>query len=195
MKPIIMSTNEVRGILNGLKTMKRMPVKFGNGSNPSWTGYIPDGAVLYGSNNVPEAKSPIRPGDVLWVRETWGDYGGQTSHYIYRADYPLSAKGYWHEKEHINWCDFPKWESPVTMPREAVRLFLRVTDVRVERLKNIPEDDVVREGFCDEHSLKTDIVCPDGHRFRVAWDARNAKRGHGWDSNPFVWVISFERLE
>ena len=71
MKPIIMSTEDVLALLDGLKTMKRMPVKFGNGSNPSWTGYIPDGAVLYGSNNVPEAKSPIRPGDVLWVRETW----------------------------------------------------------------------------------------------------------------------------
>lgn len=82
-------------------------------------------------------------------------------------------------KKNISTGAISKWSHPSPCPGEAARLFLCVTDVRVERLKNIPEDDVVREGFCDEHSLKTDIVCPDGHRFR--WRGTPATPSAGTD--------------
>jgi hypothetical protein len=81
-----------------------------------------------------------------------------------------------------------RWRSPVTMPREAARLFLRVTDVRVERVQDIfssppgPNSQIAKEGFefgCD---------------FIAAWNNRYAKSGYGWSSNLWVWVIEFERI-
>ena len=71
MKPIVFNAQMVRAILEGRKTVTRRVVKFPRGWNPKFTGYIPDGAVLYGSNNIPAAKAPVQVGDVLWVRETW----------------------------------------------------------------------------------------------------------------------------
>lgn len=71
MKPILFNTDMVRAILDGRKTVTRRVVKFKPGQNPQWTGYIPDGQVLYGSNNIPASKSPYHPGDILYVRETW----------------------------------------------------------------------------------------------------------------------------
>ena len=216
MKPIIMSTEDVRGILDGRKAMARRVVK------PQPT-HWDDGERIYDKDSIvgPEfyapvrvdkngeqypgkevygiysddgeygCKAPCQPGDVLYVRETWGDYGGCTGYYVYRADYPHDAKGYWYEKEHINWCDLPDWHSPVTMPREASRLFLRVTDVRVERVQDISPEDCESEGY-----FEAEPVEPRPRSwFSAVWDARNAKRGYGWDSNPFVWVIEFERIE
>ena len=68
MKPILFNAQMVRAILEGRKTVTRRAVKFPRGWNPKFTGYIPDGAVLYGSNNIPAAKAPVQVGDVLWVR-------------------------------------------------------------------------------------------------------------------------------
>ena len=221
MKPIIMSTEDVRALLDGRKTMARQVIKFpGDYLVHRYDGPEDNGMHLFAWGHVMptlhvqvmgekqtdgvtfcdgyyEVKAPHRTGDVLWVRETWGDYGECTGYYVYRADYPHDAKGYWYEKEHLNGCDLPDWHSPVTMPREAARLFLRVTDVRVERVQDITVDDAGREGFEGFHHKNPmlgnlpEIVW----NFKNEWDARNAKRGHGWDSNPFVWVIEFERIE
>ena len=203
-KPIIMSTEDVRCIVNGVKTMKRIPIS----PQPEFSQiHLWNGTFVYNSinkkwcwkqrvspGNCDDVDcllqfAPFKVGDILYVREAWGDYDGRTSYYVYRADYPLSAKGYWHEKEHINWCDFPKWNSPVTMPREAVRLFLLVKGVRVERVQDISPEDCESEGY-----FEAEPVEPRPRSwFSAVWDARNAKRGHGWESNPFCWVISFER--
>ena len=85
------------------------------------------------------------------------------------------------------------------MPREAARLFLRVTDVRVERLQDISTSD------CEEEGLISDIDRFNGQmephhdwivgEFENLWNSINAKRGYGWDTSPWVWVISFERCE
>lgn len=226
-KPIIMSTEDVRCIVNGMKTMKRIPIS----PQPEFSQiHLWNGTFVYNSinkkwcwkqhvspDNCDEVDcllqfAPFKVGDILYVRETWGDYGGWTSNYVYRADYPLSAKGYWHEEEHVNWCDFPKWRSPVTMPREAARLFLRVTDVRVERVQEITDADAVREGVArglgfnnveclaggcyngdfDQSCALCDVPV---EGFRQLWNARNTKRGYGWDSNPWVWVIEFEECD
>ena len=71
-KPILFNTEMVKAILAGRKTQTRRVVKFKKGQNPKWTGYVPDGDVLYGSNNIPAAKALLRKDDVLWVRETRG---------------------------------------------------------------------------------------------------------------------------
>lgn len=176
MKPILFNTDMVRAILDGRKTVTRRVVKFKPGQNPQWTGYIPDGQVLYGSNNIPAAKAPYRAGDILYVRKTWTMLVGS---YLYRADQKTGMK-------HPG-----KWLPSIHMPKEAARLFLRVTDVRAERLQDIfkdppgPKNQVVREGFrygCD---------------FIATWQNTMSRKDwpvYGWNANPLVWVIEFERV-
>ncbi len=189
MKPMLFNTEMVRAILDGRKTVTRRPVKFKPGQNPAWSGYIPDGAVLYGSNNIPAAKAPYRPGDILWVRETWN--GDWCDHYIYKAD-GGSAKAAGYAAE-------PKWRPSIHMPKEAARLFLRVTGVRVERLKDITPEQIDAEG-CKElaYSATTGELLPSSPSwFSIAWNSTLKPADlplYGWDANPWVWVIEFERI-
>lgn len=140
MKPIIMSTEDVRGIMDGRKTMARIPIK----PQPEFTQvHVWDGNLLYDGGNRTwcwkqhvspdcwneidwlEQFAPYKPGDALWVRETWkvDASDNYNDSYAYKSDGGI-------EKYPNNML---LWRSPVTMPREAARLFLRVTDVRVEK--------------------------------------------------------------
>ncbi len=120
-------------------------------------------AIMEGRKTVTRraVKLPYHPGDILWVRETWN--GDWCDHYIYKAD-GGSAKAAGYAAE-------PKWRPSIHMPREAARLFLRVTDVRVERLQDI--------------------------NLIAVWD-RTIKPAdlhlYGWDANPWIQVIEFERI-
>lgn len=197
MKPILFNTHMVQAIQDGRKTVTRRLVTFQPGQNPQWSGYIPDGPVLYGSNNVPAAKSPYQPGDILYVRETWQffpcfdcvksmcdttpltyeDSDSVTEGcWIYRADYT--------ESDQKRVC----WHPSIHMPKEAARIFLRVKDVRVERLQDITEDGKTAEGMHAgwQH-----------YNFYELWDStiKPADRAsYGWKANPWVWVIEFERI-
>ena len=133
-------------------------------------------------------KPPYQPGDILWVREPWARISdwtevdpdvGLNDGYIYGAD----------------WCltEHPKWRSPANMPRAAARLWLEVKSARVERLQGISEADAKAEG-CDAN------IIPDGMPSAVAWfhevwERLNAKRGFGWNTNPWVWVYEFGRID
>ena len=183
MKPILFNADMVRAILEGRKTVTRRVVKFKPGQNPQWTGYIPDGPVLYGSNNIPASKSPYHPGDILYVRETWARSMAGT--YLYKAtDTPIILD---------------RWHPSIHMPKEAARLFLRVTDVLVERLQDIASGQIDAEG-CKEwaYSAKTGELLPSGPSFfRMQWDTTIKPANlpiYGWDANPWVWVIEFERV-
>ena len=143
MKPILFNTDMVRAILEGRKTVTRRVVKFKPGQNPQWTGYIPDGQVLYGSNNIPASKSPYQPGDILYVRETWTRSMAGT--YLYKAtDTPIILD---------------RWRPSIHMPKEAARLFLRVTDVRAERLQAITIEDIQKEGLMRENVRSSGCTC------------------------------------
>jgi hypothetical protein len=103
-----------------------------------------------------------------------------------------------------------KWRPSIFMPREAARIFLKVTDVRVEQLQDISEEDAEREGVEQLElmqlkqipnslyvKIKNQTILPDcSHKagFYNLWDTLNDKRGYAWGSNPWVWVISFERV-
>lgn len=182
-KAILFNTQMVRAILDGRKTVTRRAVKFKKGWNPSWSGYIPDGTVLYGSNNVPAAKAPYRAGDILWVRETWTRSMAGT--FMYRADDKAIMVG--------------RWNPSIHMPREAARIFLRVTGVWTERLQHITPEQIDAEG-CKEwaYSATTGEALPSGPSwFRIAWEntLKPADRlMYGWNANPYVWVIEFERI-
>ena len=130
-KPILFNAEMVRAILDGRKTCTRRLVKFLPGENSQWTGYIKDGLMLYNGRNEPcIRKVPYQLGDILYVRETWcglpvneaGHMRGHTIYY-YKADGELRPKG-WRGT----------WHPSIHMPKEAARIWLKVTNVRVERL-------------------------------------------------------------
>lgn len=186
-RPILFNTKMVRAILEGRKTVTRRPVKFGRGQNPAWSGYVPDGGVLYGSNNIPAVKAPYQPGDILWVRETWCESMGQAGKYFYRA----YAGPRDEMKEYAH--SFNRWHPSIHMPRDAARLFLRVTMVRAERLREMVLADVLMEGVqeADTYEHTWDL-------WHQTWDStiKPADRPvYGWAANPWVWEISFERVD
>jgi uncharacterized protein YhfF len=110
-----------------------------------------------------------KPGDFLWVRETFWEVDG---YYFYRADD--------HE-------DFKRWKASIHMPRKASRITLKITDIKVKRLKNISLQDIRAEGITNGNNMFEE--------FHKLWDSINAKRGYSWESDPWVWIIEFERVE
>lgn len=205
-KPILFSTPMVKAVMAGKKSMTRHVVSFNAGFNPNWTGYVPDGAVIYGSNNIPAAKSKYKQGDILWVRETWcelpvlpdGSFSGGRTHIYYKADGDLRPE-----------CWRGNWQPSIFMPKAAARIFLRAKDVRAERLQDISNEDAIKEGFEGTPCLHPDgFPCTDCYNtgwlespmteFAILWDQLNGKRRdsvYQWDADPWVWAIEFERCE
>lgn len=180
MKPILFNTDMVRAIRAGHKTVTRRVV----------TPRHCDSAF-----NVP-CKPPYRPGDTLYVRETWAAWSrtyGAVPVLYYKADGDAP--------------DGIKWRPSIHMPREAARIFLRVTDVRVERLQDITEEQARAEG-CSPIMITIDVEKPDNEKewhewgsalpgFIQIWDSTIKPADHdlyGWDANPWVWVIEFEQI-
>lgn len=192
MKPILFNTGMTRAILEDRKTVTRRVVKpqpNGNGmvkmpDDSCWPGYWAE----VGSARV--VKPPYQPGDVVYVRETFAQ---PTKHiFWYKADFKLRNI---------------LWRPSIHMPREAARLFLLVTRVRVERLQVITEDDAETEGaekmypHTDPETGKTAFLLHQNGTFRAGfsqiWDntIKSADRATcGWEANPWVWVIEFERI-
>ena len=200
-RPIIMIGESVRAILAGTKTQTRRvvrgPVDFvgGQGQRDDLTcwGYWVDDmygrwAVLargldqHHAHGLVSMPCPFGvPGGRLWVRETWRQSPGSMSVH-YRADSDEVAGG--------------PWRSAIHMPRWASRLTLEVTDVRVQRLQEISEEDARAEGVPRLQRDAPDSPWSEGPAwfrmgFRDAWDALNGKRAP-WSSNPFVWAPTFK---
>ncbi len=193
MKPIIFNTEMVRAILGGRKTQTRRVIKIDDAPE-NWKISIAGTSIV--RTEPYDVKLPrYAAGDILWVRETWCK-NGET--YLYKAGCPHLQDNMW-----------IKWRPSIFMPKEACRIKLRVTNVRVERLQDITEEDAIAEGinWLDEACYSNNGWTPtfydpdsggspvfrDG--FTALWDSINAKRGYGWDTNPWVWVIEFERVE
>lgn len=198
MKPILFNTQMVKAILEDRKTVTRRVVKpqpqgqpYRMGNSSCWPGRFAD------SKSANVYKPPYQPGDVLYVRETWGNYSvdnpeSNAAYYLYRADYSDDAKGYWYEPEHIHFCDFPRWRPSIHMPKEAARIFLRVTDVFPEPLKSIRYFDCLAEGI-PYRQMENDII----RDFAELWDStiKPADRAtYSFEANPWVWVNKFERI-
>lgn len=213
-KPILFNTEMVQSILGGLKTCTRRLVKFLPGENPQWTGYIKDGLMLYNGTNEPCCrKPPYKIGDVLYVRETWqkawlvDDFDqvvDGTEKYYYAAGPETPCFDFWVDPETGEHKERMPWRPSIHMPKEAARIFLKVTDVRVERLQEITMDDCHREGINIATSSVTDgETLKRNHdfsleKFETLWDSTIKKSDldrYGWDANPWVWVIKFERCE
>lgn len=191
MKPIIFCTDMVRAIQDGRKTMTRWVIKV----PPFPYSEVEDGGLMLcdkdGDWHDAVKCSPIQPGNILWVRETWmpeTEQGIHTGGYIYKATDKPEPDG-----------ESPlRWRPSIHMPRAAARLFLRVTDVRVERVQDITDSDAKAEGCFPGMQLAGPNSSP-AHTARQGfmwlWQRLNDKRGYGWIANPWVWVIEFERCE
>lgn len=196
-KPILFNTEMVRAILDGRKTQTRRVMKPQppEGEKVEYNEYY--NMLLI--HNISTRYGPFEVGDILWVRETWGDYrefteGGESGFfYLYKADYPDGARAVpLPETEKTDYAEswyLPRWRPSIHMPREAARIFLRVKDVRAERLRQITSRDAEAEGANPEMPLTF---------YHRIWDSTIKKADltvYGWDANPWVWVVEFERIK
>lgn len=138
-----------------------------------------------------ERTCPICLGDILYVRETWYEDGYR---FMYRADYSCT------EKFFKGGCETKvKWHPSIHMPKEAARIFLKVTDVRVEQLQDMDGQDVLKEGVNSHVHPKADYFDMNQREmFKKLWNSTIKKSDfnrYGWDANPWVWVIEFERCK
>lgn len=196
-KPILFNTEMVRAILDGRKDATRRIVK----------GFIPDDAVWGYTAFTPKGyiscrgtfadgygekffKLPCEPGDILYVRETWKK--APNGYYYFES---------WQRNDI---ADITKWKPSIHMPKEAARIWLKVTDVRVERLQSITEGGAKAEGAIDNrgfiHSPENeyDRIHTARENFIKIWNNTIKKFDidrYGWNASPWVWVIEFERCE
>ncbi len=193
-KPILFNTEMVRAILDGRKDATRRIVK----------GFIPDDAVWGYTAFTPKGyiscrgtladgygekffKLPCESGDILYVRETWKK---APNGYYYYEDW---------QRNDI--ADVTKWKPSIHMPKEAARIWLKVTGVRMERLQEITEVGIQKEGVevdPKECAGKFDFISELFLLFQRLWNSTIKKSDidrYGWDANPWVWVIEFERCE
>lgn len=191
-KPILFNTKMVQAILEGRKTTTRRIIKdvepFGKALATPKGIFSKEGLARHGAYHI---------GDILYVRETWQEWTGG---YAYKVggDYPQSF--------------IDKWRPSIHMPKEAARLFLRVTDIRVEILHDIDDEGAFSEGVSpwDERCYESNGwnptfsdpdsggICEPIEAFKAIWNRTVNKKDidkYGWNANPWVWVIEFERIE
>lgn len=207
-KPILFNTEMVQAILDGRKTCTRRVAKnvpdhthriepvYENGRfqfDCFYSSYV--AALDADADFCMPCLPPYQQGDILYVRETWSHpiVPSDKNRYVYRAD-EVAEDGFKNEA-HI-------WHPSIHMPKEAARIWLKVTGVRVERLQEITEEGAKAEGVnwkngknvgWEEKMRHTAI-----ERFAEIWDSTIKKSDigrYGWDANPWVWVIEFERCE
>lgn len=215
-KPILFNTEMVRAILDGRKTCTRRVIKpqpqsrlcytyagSHKGCIGKWT-YPNRGAHEFWGEEykLPENikdeelskrwNPPYHTDDILYVRETYGE-GYEDGTYIYRADDKLADLHTFNESSKLI------YHPSIHMPKGAARIWLKVTDVRVERLREISAESALAEGAdkyihtnggLDENMTITSFI--------GIWNSTIKKSDidrYGWDANPYVWIIEFERCE
>lgn len=209
-KPILFNTEMVRAILDGRKTCTRRLIKPQPDKKHIYPlGFVTDstekkevGCFGFAANeyggSIQYVKPPYRyaPGDILYVRETWKK---APNGYYYYEDW---------QRNDI--ADITKWKPSIHMPKEAARIWLKVTNVRVERLQEITPQQAENEGVGNlfyedigysEKNYGTEVDKEYGiarEQFAWLWDStiKNSDLDrYGWNANPWVWIIEFERCE
>ena len=216
-RPILFSGDMVRAILDGSKTMTRRPIipQPRASVDEIWQMESGDFVEMYLGEKSRYNPNPDHgkrfnfplgvPGDRLWVRETWSPWADEFTKIsvrgkepaLYRADYKEGCSS-------LEIGGDYNWHPSIHMPRWASRINLEITEVRVERLQEITEDDAKKEGadkieFASLGQLPSSLIINSlimkrayRYGFYKLWDSIYSKRGYGWDANPWVWVISFK---
>lgn len=205
--PILFNTEMVQAILDGRKTVTRRAIKPKHRNAYGFEVSIrkSDGQVVgiydcdkNGQKFEQPHTLPYVPGDILYVRETWAwepcwDCGLDTEEYACPYEYERIYNQ--KKKEYGCYCyrasmemgeelSVDTWHPSIHMPKAAARIWLKVTEVRVERLQDIDDDGIVAEGL------------QIGDPYDELWNSTIQKNNlplYGWDANPWVWVIEFER--
>lgn len=198
-RPILFNTEMVQAIMReeNPKTVTRRILK----------GYVPKDAIFGYTMFTPEKhiscrgifsdgygekffKLPYKKGDILYVRETWGEW--ETGRYLYKACVKSTSIP--------NADRLFTWRPSIHMPKKAARIFLKVTDVHVERIKGMKLDDFLREGVDLRPEAFNDpenAYWQARRIFKDIWNNTIKKSDlslYGWDANPYVWVVEFEYL-
>lgn len=216
--PILFNTDMVLAILENRKTSTRRAVryKYNNTEMKMRTdkygtrlieiqkdiegethGKLPDGRTWHKLLGYIEKNPPYRKGDTLYVRETWSEWTGG---YLYKAwTGPCTQPGQ---------SAVMKWHPSIHMPKEAARIFLKVTDVRAEQLQDITKEQILMEGGSRDAIRHYMAQMPENTEKYVRaayliewqhiWDStvKKAELGYyGWDANPWVWVIEFDMID
>lgn len=220
---------QTRRIVKPQPTLERSPLS----SDPGLLFKVPApkgmaGHDMLGRKNMIERCPHGQPGDLLWVRETfkywnwtedgmpWIKYAADDKSLFFDSCIPDE----WCEKLENIWVNLSdpenykidstardrKWRPNIFLPRWASRLTLKTTDIRIERVQDISEEDAKAEGvklvgawIRTQDKLYEDYLDRTGvgllsakESFQTLWDSINSKSGHSWDKNPWVWVIEFE---
>lgn len=210
-KPILFNTEMVRAILDGKKSCTRRLVK------PQPQGYFEvneNPVYIYDTDwNQGKITPPYQPGDILYVRETWHKYIKRVG----KGESCRFAEFYGYRASVANPEDADEpWRPSIHMPKEAARIWLKVTDVRVERLQEMKPVDVIKEGAypdcwdcldtyeesgsqccygTEEQCSQCDGVMMEWEKLWNSTIKKNDIDHYGWDANPWVWVIEFERCK
>lgn len=202
-KPILFNTEMVRAILDGRKTCTRRVAKnvpdhthriepvYENGRfqfDCFYSSYV--AALDADADFCMPCFPPYQQGDILYVRETF---------------IQAAAHTFWYKADDNSWMpEGLHWRPSIHMPKAAARIWLKVTDVRVERLQDITFDSCKNEGIYDDYKTYSEAYANNLRRvaypkaFARLWDSTIEKSDidrYGWNANPWVWVIEFERCE
>lgn len=215
-KPILFNTEMVRAILDGRKSCTRRICKDANECTvPDMDFYNADMRTYAVHNfadkkhteqlSIAERTCPICPGDILYVRETWerfecwnceGDERGNCPKEPQKSVFDKTCGCYMYRATDEIYGD-ARWHPSIHMPKEAARIWLNVTDVRVERLQEITLEQICREGVEIEYPYVLNGE-EKIYAFSNLWNSTIKKSDidrYGWDASPWVWVIEFERCE
>lgn len=221
-KPILFNTEMVRAILDGRKSCTRRLVKPQPDEKHTYPlGFVTDstekkevgcfgfGIGEYGGS-IQYAKPQYHTDDVLYIRETWTEECGK---YYYRADYDSDyldpcetlSGGYPASCRNHPGCDGCMatstrihWHPSIHMPKEAARIWLKVTNVRVERLQEITQEEAEKEGATESVDGVAKFRSSALLNFTTIWNNTIKKSDldrYGWDASPWVWVIEFVKIE
>ncbi len=186
-RPIIFNMAMVQAIMNGSKSQSRRVIKpqppngytfkGSDGGNP----LLPNDSEYYWMNGyaIWRPRNKYQVGDRLWVRETWKKlHPIMDRKVLYKADMMAPDLG-------------KPWRPSIHMPRWASRIDREITEVRVERVKDTTEEDAKAEGIRGVPTALGVLYKP---AFSRLWDSINTKRGYSWESNPWVWVLTFKQM-
>ena len=198
-KPILFNTEMVRALLDGRKSCTRRLVK------PQPQGYFEvseEPLYIYEAGKQGKITPPYQPGDILYVRETF---------------IQAAAHIFWYKADDKPWMSKDLlWKPSIHMPKEAARIWLKVTDVRVERLQEMKPVDVIKEGAypdcwdcldtyeesgsqccygTEEQCSQCDAVMMEWEKLWNSTVKKSDLDCYGWNANPWVWVIEFERCK
>ena len=208
MKPILFNTDMVRAILDGRKTVTRRLVKPAPRKKSCTSMFNPatQQLVFYERLGVGVWKAPYKIGDILYVRETWKVYEASSAGCC-TIEYKAGGKEKFNKILALPTAK-GDWKPSIHMPKEAARIFLRVKDVRVEHLQDITDEQAKSEGirgffigmgesgYAVSAETNTFYDGPVG-AFANLWNStipQSERDTYGWDANPWVWVIEFERI-